>query len=122
PSKLYGPMTITVSPDGDLLTQQLDGQAMRFKLDGPGFAPRYVGRFRADAFAAGAVFAPGDRVLVPSEQGLRAYDGNGQRLLASEPGRDLSQQAIGHTVRMRRVGDRVFVLDGDRGTLWTIGG
>ena len=120
--KLYAPMTIALSPDGDLLVQQLDGWALRFKLDGPGFAPRFVSRFRADTNAGGAAFAPGDRILVPTEQGVRTYDGSGQRLLAADAARDLSQQPIGRALRLQRVGDRLYLLDSDKGTLWTIAG
>jgi len=122
PTKLYSPMSVAVSPDGDLLVQQFDGQGLRFKLDGVGFAPRFVARFRPDSFAAGASFAPGDRMLVPTEQGLRAYDGSGQRLLAMTPPRDLSQQPLGHTLRLHLIDGRLYLLDSDKASLWTLSG
>ena len=42
-----------IGTDGDLLVEQLDGQALRFRLDGPDFDPVFVEQFRVDTVDAG---------------------------------------------------------------------
>ena len=122
PGKLYAPMAFGIGADGDLVIEQLDGQALRFQLKGPDFDPVFVESFRVDSSMPGSGFDSPERLLVPTEHGLRAYSRGGRRLMASDPDRDLSQQSFGIPVHVRRHGDRLFVLDSDRQTLWTIPG
>ena len=122
PGKFFAPMAFAIGDGGDLLVQQLDGQALRFRLDGPGFDPIFVESFRVDSAAPGSAFDGAERVLVPSDRGLRAFGRGGVRLMASDPARDLSQHAVGGALRVRRAADRLFVLDPDRQTLWAIPG
>jgi hypothetical protein len=42
--------------------------------------------------------------------------------MAGDPARDPSQHAFGGTPHARRADGRLFVLDPDRNTLWTIPG
>ena len=58
-------MAFAIGADGDLLVEQLDGKALRFHLDGPGFIPVFVEEFRTDASTPGSGFDGPDRVLVP---------------------------------------------------------
>ena len=109
-------------PQEAFLLNQLDGQALRFKLKGPDFDPVFVESFRVDSSQPGSGFDSPERLLVPTEHGLRAYGRGGRRLMAGDPARDLSQQSFGIPVHVRRQGDRLFVLDSDRQTLWTIPG
>jgi hypothetical protein len=100
----------------------LDGKALRFRLEGPGFNPVFVEEFVTNASTAGSGFDGSDRVLVSSERGLRAFGRGGRRLMASDPKRDLSQGEFGNTVHVRRDGDKLFVLDSDRQSLWLFPG
>lgn len=122
PGKFFAPMAFAIGADGDLLVQQLDGLALRFKLEGEGFNPVFVEEFRVDAAAPGSGFDGSDRMLVPSEQGLRMFAPGGRRLMASDPKRDPSQQPFGNSVRVRRGDGRLLMLDPDRQTLWKIPG
>jgi len=122
PGKLWAPMAFTISAEGDMLVQQADGQALRFRLEGDEFRPLFVEQFPADASFPGSGFDGPDRVLIPTEHGLRVFGRGGRRLLASDPKRDPSQQTMGSTVHVRRVGDRLLVLDTERNALWTIPG
>jgi len=122
PGSFYAPMAFGLDIEGNLLVQQLDGQALRFHLDGSEFAPVFIEEFRVDAAAPGSGFDGPDRMLVPSEHGLRVFGPGGVRLLATDPARDLSQQALGSALRIHRADGRLFILDSDRLTLWTISG
>jgi hypothetical protein len=122
PGKLYAPMALAIDKDGDLLVEQLDGQALRFRLSGPDFDPVFVEQFRVDSSTPGSGFDTPERILVTSDRGLRVYGRGGRRLMASEPQRDLSQHPYGRAVHIHRDGDRLLLLDSDRQTLWTIPG
>ena len=122
PGKLYSPMAFSLSGDGDLLIQQLDGKGLRFHLDGTDFSPRFVEEFRVDSAAPGSGFDGPERALVPSEAGLRVFGSDGHRLMASDPARDPSQLKFSNVLHIRRADGRLFVLDSDRNTLWTIPG
>jgi hypothetical protein len=115
-------MAFAIGAEGDLLVQQLDGQALRFRLDGADFAPLFVEQFRVDTAMPGSGFDGPERVLVPSERGLHAYGRGGIRLMAGEPARDPSQHAFGPALHVRRVNGQLYVLDSDHATLWTIPG
>jgi hypothetical protein len=122
PGELYAPMSFTIGRDGALLIQQLDGRALRFQLDGPEFQPRFVEEFRTDASIPGAGFDGPERVLIPTERGVHVFGRGGVRLIASDPARDPSQLPFSASVHIRRSGDRLFVLDSDRNTLWSVPG
>jgi hypothetical protein len=122
PGKLYAPMALAIGRDGDLLVEQLDGLALRFRLAGPGFDPVFVEQFRTDTSTPGSAFDNPDRILVTSDRGLRVYGRGGRRLMASDPRLDPSQQRYGADLRIHRDGDRLLLLDSDRQTLWTIPG
>ena len=122
PGKLYAPMAFSLSGDGDLLIQQLDGKGLRFHLDGTDFSPRFVEEFRVDSAAPGSGFDGPERALVPSEGGLHVFGSDGHRLMASDPARDPSQLKFSNVLHIRRADGRLFVLDSDHNTLWTIPG
>lgn len=120
PGKLYAPMSLALGAGRDMLVQQLDGTALRFQLDGPDFAPRFVEQFRVDSYMPGAGFDGPERILVPTERGLHVFGPGGRRLMAADPARDLTQQPLSNSLHIRRAGDRLYVLDSDRNTLWTL--
>ena len=123
PGKLYSPMAFGISSGGDLLIEQLDGQALRFQLDGPDFKPRFVETFRVNTSTPGTNFDGPDKILVPSERGLRVFGRGGRRLMASNPKRDVSQLPFGIALRVHVDSrGRLLVLDADRQTLWSIRG
>jgi len=122
PGKLYAPMAFALGAEGDLLVEQADGQALRFHLDGPEFKPVFVESFRVDAASPGTGFDGPERILVANERGLRVFGRGGKRLMANEPKRDPSQQEFSGAVHVRRIGDRLLILDSERNALWTISG
>ena len=122
PGKLYAPMSLAIGADGDLLVEQLDGQALRFRLTGPDFNPVFIEQFRIDSSTPGSAFDTPERILVTSDRGLRVYGRAGRRLMAGEPRRDPSQHPYGIAMHIHRDGDRLLLLDSDRQTLWTIPG
>lgn len=122
PGTLYSPMAFALAPSGDLLVEQLDGQALRFTLAGPEFDPVFAEMFRIDTSTPGTGFDGPDRLMVTSERGMRVYDSHGKRLMARDPRRDPSQQGYGISLRIKRDGERILVLDNDRQTLWTTPG
>jgi hypothetical protein len=122
PGTLYSPMAFALSPTGDLLVEQLDGQALRFTLAGPEFEPVFAEQFRVDTSTPGTGFDGPERLLVTSERGMRVYDNHGKRLMASDLRRDPSQQGYGISMRIKRDRDRLLILDNDHQTLWTIPG
>jgi hypothetical protein len=121
PGKLYSPMGFSLDADGNLLVVQLDGQALRFRVDRD-FNPVFVDHFRTDSNTQGSGFDRDGRVLATSERGLRAFGPGGRRLMASDPRRDVSKLPLSPSVRVRRDGERLMVLDSDGQTLWMIRG
>jgi hypothetical protein len=113
-------MSIAVGADGDLLVQQLDGEALRFRLPGSEFTPQFVGRFRVDSSIPGSGFDGPQRVLVPTAHGIHVYGPAGDRMMAADPQRDLSQQPFSSALHIRRGGGRLYLLDTERNSLWIL--
>ncbi|MGH7789085.1 MAG: hypothetical protein ACRERC_19600 [Candidatus Binatia bacterium] len=119
PGRFYQPTTVSISERGEMLVGQLDRKALRFRLSGDTFEPQFLSSFGVDGITMGAA-ADGDRILAATEADLRAYRPDGRRLMADEPGRDLSNLPLRRFIRVQRAGDILYALDPDRGTLWRL--
>src|SRR3954463_13862804 len=100
-------MSIALSAEGDLFVQQANGEGLRFKLDGQQFNPKFVERFRVGETQPGSGFDGSDRLLVPTDRGIRVFGASGRRLMASDPKRDLSQDPFTPALHIRRAADRL---------------
>jgi hypothetical protein len=120
PASMYSPMGVSISEQGDMLVPQADGVTLRLRLDGPGFAPRFVAALRAVDGRPGGSFDGRERMLVPNGRTLLVMDGNGGRQMAADPRRDPSQQGFGRYLRARRAAERLYLLDSDRSAIWML--
>ena len=91
PGKFYAPMAFAIGADGDLFVEQLDGKALRFRLEGPGFNPVFVEEFVTNASTPGSASMARTACWSAARRGLRAFGRGGRRLMATDPKRDLSR-------------------------------
>jgi hypothetical protein len=120
PGRFYFPATLTVGPDGLLLVRQGDGRAHVLRSGPQAFAPELVATFASGSSAHGAAFDGPDRLIVPDDVALRTYDAHGERLMASEPRRDLSNMKINPPARMLSTPERLLALDVQLNRVWAI--
>lgn len=119
PGKLFSPTALRVGPDGRVLVVQADGRSVLFQSPLDDFQPRFLASFPT-APALTAAFDGADRILLAHDGVVRGYDGDGERLMAETPARDLAQRRYGKEARLRASDDRVYVLDPEGVRVWAI--
>ena len=120
PAELYQPQGFSLSPTGDLVVLQPNGEALLFHTPTDAFQPTFVRRFASEAVSHGATFDGSARILLPVAGAVQAFDPSGIRLLAADPTRDPGRQPFGNGVRLRGAADGVYVLAADGNRLWKI--
>ncbi len=119
------PLTVTMDEQGTIAVLDGTNQVLLFTTPLDRFEPRYLRRFRV-AYAQ----PPSPRVagFAPSQQLVFAdpfagvplvYDGDGMRLLAATPERDLSTRDFGAPLRIRATQEFLYLLDAQR-RLWQL--
>jgi hypothetical protein len=111
---------MTLTADGDLALLQPNRLALRFETPPDRFAPVFRNAFPVAAASPGLAFDGRDRLLVPTDGRLLAYDADGTRLMAETPARDLSRLRLGPAARVRSGGGRLYVLDPEGSRVWQL--
>jgi hypothetical protein len=117
---MYRPIALVAAPNGDVLVQESNGQALLLHSPAGDFDPTFVRRFPVGAQAPGGTF-DGDRLILPDGDTLQVYGTDGERRLAADPAHDLSTQPFGHDTRAQAAPrGRLWVLDPERARLWAL--
>ncbi len=115
---MYRPLTLVAAPNGDVLVQEGNGEALLLHSPAGDFEPAFVRRFPVGAQAPGGTF-DGDRIILPDGDALQVYGTDGERRMAADPARDLSTRPFGRKTRaLAGPGDRLWVLDPEHARLW----
>jgi hypothetical protein len=89
-------------------------------VPGDAFAPEFVREFAVGSASNGVGFDGPDRLLLPTNGVIEVFDAEGTRMMAADPGADLSRVHVGKTARARGAGGAVYVLDPEGNRLWTL--
>lgn len=116
--EFHKPVSLTLSPEGELLVIQDDGGALLFHNSGEEFEPEFERAFHVDfgqlpLWSHGCAFDGPDRILIPdmSTNTSLVYSREGQRMMAATPERDLGSKALGGVLRFYAAPDRLYALD-----------
>lgn len=125
--EFHKPVSLSISPQGDLLVVQDDGEAFLFRDAGNARDPVFVRAFHIDfgavpIWAHGCAFDGAERILVPdmSTNTSLVYSREGERMMAATPERDLRAKPLGGVLRFSATDDRVYVLDRATKRLWSV--
>ena len=120
PGKFFAPSSFAFTAEGDMVVLQPDGKALRFRTPVDAFEPTFVREFSVGSASNGVGFDGPDRLLLPVNNVIDAYNADGVRLMAALPAADLSRVRVGKTARVRGAGDAVFILDPEGNRLWAL--
>ncbi|HSQ00259.1 MAG TPA: hypothetical protein VL049_23815, partial [Candidatus Dormibacteraeota bacterium] len=120
PGKFFSPSSFAFTAEGDMVVLQPDGRALRFRTPTDAFQPEFVREFAVGSTSPGVGFDGPDRLLVPTGSVIDVFDADGTRLMAQDPGADLSRVHVGRSARARGAGGAVYVLDPEGNRLWTL--
>jgi len=99
---------------------QPNGKALRFRTPTDKFEPTFVREFTVGSASPGVGFDGPDRLLLPTMNVIDVFNEEGTRLMAADPGADLSRIRIGKSARVRGADGAVYVLDPEGGRLWAL--
>jgi hypothetical protein len=124
PGHFVQPAGLTVSPAGDMVVIQDDGQVLVFTVAEDVLRPQFVRSFHVD-FAISPIFARGSALddttlLLPDPSTIipLTYRLTGERLMTSVPARDLTAKNLGRILQFQVTADHVYALEQSR--LWAI--
>lgn len=120
PGRFFAPSSFAFTAGGDMVVLQPDGKALRFRIPGDAFAPEFVRAFAVGSASNGVGFDGPERLLLPTNGVIEVFDADGTRMMAADPGADLSRVPVGRTARVRGAGGAVYVLDPEGNRLWTL--
>jgi len=127
PGKIANPKALAVSPAGDILVIQYDGQAVLFRNPGPEWNPTFIRSFRVDFSISpvaprGSAFDGEERILIADiwKPTPLVYSVDGERLLATTPERDLGRKGFGMIGAFQATDDRLYVLDRSQNVIWSV--
>jgi 4-amino-4-deoxy-L-arabinose transferase-like glycosyltransferase len=120
PGRFFEPSSVAFTPAGDVVVLQPNGKALRLRTPPGDFKPEFVREFAVSSISPGVSFDGPDRVLLPSGNVVDVFDGEGTRLMAAEPGADLSRIKVGKSARARSRDGIVYLLDPEGGRVWAI--
>lgn len=119
PGQFRAPAAVSIDAKGNLVVVQLDGTALVFRTPTDRFEPVFERSFRIEyrepeVVPRGWALDPRGRLVVP-EPGTShvfTYQLTGERMMARDPSRDLTQQMGEEVLRIQATTDGVFVLGG----------
>lgn len=117
PGAFSGPVSVAVSPDGNIVVIEIDGTALLFRTPADRFAPAFVGTFDAlsheSAYALGWALDSRHRLILPDPVVAKTllYDVDGARVMAADPRYDLSNLVASSVRRVVATKEGVYTLD-----------